>query len=115
MSFQSLVIGANTFSERTRGVYVNSSVVLGSASDEIRLKPNTNPKQPNVSITRYRHVVVPATATLPERRVPVVAVLQLTVPPNEPAITATILNSLVQDLAAVSSVGNLNRLFTGES
>jgi len=115
MSFQNVVIGPKTFTERNKGVYQDSSLVIGSPANEIRLKPSNNPKAPSVAITRYQHIVVPASAGLPERRVPIVATLQITMPAGEPTITATHLNSLVQDLAAISSIANLNRLFLGES
>lgn len=111
MSFASIVLTSGTYNERSPGKYYLSTVNFGEPSNEIRLRPNTNPKNPSFGITRTKQFVV----TSGDKVERVNASITLTV--NIPALGVPLqqVDGMVNDLSEFISAESLTRLLQGEA
>jgi hypothetical protein len=100
----SFVIGTRTYIERKAGIYTLSTNSFGSLIDEIRVRPNTNPKQPSITLTRSKQITVIAPNAQGVN-------VSKTVPYNVSVTISTVNNEGVTPTMLAAAVSDINTLF----
>lgn len=113
MSFSSITIGATTWVERSKGIYIPTTLNFGDPENYLSLRANSNSKQPSVTVKRLKQIQV-GTDPLTAKRISLLATLSLQMPLDANA-TPALMAGIIADIGTFASAANVGRLFQGES
>lgn len=111
MSYTPIVTTTATFVERAKGVYVKDTVLFGQPSNELRVRPNTQLKNPSMAIVRSKQVdVVSGSSTV---RIGANVTMNISVPAS--GFPVADIDAMVNEISEFVTSGILSRLLQGEA
>lgn len=111
MSYTPIVTTTSTFVERSRGVYIRDSVQFGQPSNSLRIRPNTQVKNPSLSIVRSKQVDVPSGAAT----LRIGANVSVTISVPAAGFPIADLDVMLTEIAEFITAASLSRLLQGEA